>query len=278
MLDAWTGCVFSRRGWLSFLAGAGASAWNRVYARPTDFWNKKPPAEWSSDEIDRLITSSPWAKQVSAEGGAYERGGSRGGAGDPTGGGTPGGTRSPRGGMGGPNIGIGGMGGPQIGIGGMGGPRMGGRGMGGGRGGGRGAGRPQMKGTVRWESAQPILEALKTPLPEAFAGHYVISVSGFPLRGGRRPADEANGTNEAMLDRLKSFTSLEPKGRHGSQPGVVQQQVSTGEGSVLFGFSKELLDLSADDKEATFSTNFGRLTIKAKFDLRAMMYHNKLAV
>ena len=80
MRDAWTRTVLSRRGWLSFAAGAGVTAWNRVYARPSDFWNKKPPAEWSSDEIDRLITSSPWARQVSAEGSAYERGGSPGGS------------------------------------------------------------------------------------------------------------------------------------------------------------------------------------------------------
>ena len=268
MRKAWSETVLSRRSLFAFIAGASVAAWNRVYAKVSDFWNKKPPAEWSSDEIEKLTADSPWAKAVTAEFSGGDRSESRGGTDEPPVNG-PMGTGNPRGGgMGGPNIGIGGMGGPQIGIGGMGGPRMG----------GRGAGRPQMKGTVRWESAQPILEALKTPLPEAFAGHYVISVSGFPLRGGRRPADEANGTNEDMLDRLKSFTSLEPKGRHGSQPGVVQQQVSTGEGSVLFGFSKELLDLSADDKEATFSTNFGRLTIKAKFDLRAMMYHHKLAV
>ena len=88
------------------------------------------------------------------------------------------------------------MGGPRIGVGipGIGGPRMGGGGMGGGRrGGGRGAQMQQVKGTVRWESAQTILDALKTPLPEAFANHYVISVSGIPLRGGGRRQDDDNG-------------------------------------------------------------------------------------
>jgi hypothetical protein len=81
-----------------------------------------------------------------------------------------------------------------------------------------------------------------------------------------------------MLDRLKSFTSLEPKGKRGAQPGVVQRQESTGAGSILFGFSKELLDLSADDKEVTFTTNLGRASLKTKFDFAEMKYHGKLAV
>jgi hypothetical protein len=72
-------------------------------------------------------------------------------------------------------------------IGGMGIPGIGGGGMGGGRGRGRGGRSAQsFNGTVRWESAKPILDALKTPLPEVFADRYVISVSGFPLDSGRR--------------------------------------------------------------------------------------------
>jgi hypothetical protein len=34
----------------------------RLYAAGSDFWNKKEPAEWSADEIDKLVTRSPWAK------------------------------------------------------------------------------------------------------------------------------------------------------------------------------------------------------------------------
>src|SRR5947209_7229477 len=69
-------------------------------------------------------------------------------------------------------------------------PASEGGGMGGG-GMGRGRGREgrqsaeSFKATIRWESAKPILEALKTPLPEAFADHYVISVSGLPLNSER---------------------------------------------------------------------------------------------
>jgi hypothetical protein len=75
---------------------------------------------------------------------------------------------------------------PRIGIPGIGG-MGGGRRMGGSQGGGRGQQRGMSyKGTVRWESAKPVLDALKTPLPDAFANHYVIAVIGFPLPSGQR--------------------------------------------------------------------------------------------
>jgi len=153
---------------------------------------------------------------------------------------------------------------------------MGGGGMGGGR---RGGGRQmeQEKGTVRWESAQTILDAQKKPLPEEFANHYVISVSGFPLRGGRRQDDDSGDSSqpsESMLDDLKAYTSLQPKGKAIAQPGVVKAQY----GTVFFGFSKEVLDLSADDKEVAFSTQIGRAMIKTKFEFKEMKYHGKLAV
>jgi hypothetical protein len=136
---------------------------------------------------------------------------------------------------------------------------------------------------VRWESARPILEALQTPLPEAFAGHYVISVSGIPLMGGRRRSqdDEAGsdspGQSRDELDNLKSFTILQPKGRDLVQAGMVERQPGSGS-SFLFGFSREMLPLTAADKEVLFSTRLGRLLVKAKFSAKEMLYHGELAV
>src|SRR5947207_1486581 len=138
----------------------------------------------------------------------------------------------------------------------------------------------QVKGTVRWESAQTILDAVKTPLPEAFANHYVISVSGIPLRGSGRRRDDDSGDSsqpsDNMLDNLKAYTSLEPKGKPIAQPGVVKAQ--PGSDTIQFGFSKESLDLSADDREVAFSTQLGRSMIKTKFEFKDMKYHGKLAV
>jgi hypothetical protein len=244
--------ISSRRDVLG-LAAAMVAGWSRLDAFASEFWDKKPPSEWTSEEIEKLTTKSPWARQVSAQIAAGD------------------GTSSSRGGMGG------GMGGPHVGLGipGMGGPRMGG----GRRGGGRAT--QQVKGTVRWESTQPILDALKTPLPKAFANHYVISVSGFSLHGAYRQGEDTddNGKpSERILDNLKAYTSVEPKGKAIAQPGVVQVQPSSGSGSVLFGFSKEVLDLSADDKEVLFSTQIGRAMIKTKFEFKDMTYHGKLAI
>ena len=232
--------MHTRRG---FIGIAAASA---VYGFHTDFWNAKDPSEWTSAEIEQLTTKSPWAKEVTASGPA-DRGY------DQTPANTPPRTQNPR------------MGGP-ITIPGI--PGMGG-------GGRRPTGRAPVenfKGTVRWESAKPVIEALKSKLPDSFANHYVISVSGIPISGRHGRSEDDPG-----VERLKGVTSLEAKGKRDLQPGIVEQQTSSS-GSVLFGFSKELLTLMPDDKEVFFTTQFGRINLKTKFVLKEMLYRGELAV
>ena len=107
---------------------------------------------------------------------------------------------------------------------------------------------------------------------------FLAGAGGGRGRGSEREPEEAGSeTSQDALDRLKSLTSLEPRGKRGSQPGVVQRPPGVGGGSILFGFSKELLDLGPRDGEAVFSTSLGRLSIKTKFDLKAMLYHGKIA-
>jgi hypothetical protein len=277
--------ALTRRGVFALVASAGVASWGRVYAANADFWNKKDPADWSRDEIEQLTSKSPWAKEVSVD--VPQSRGDYGNQGGGQSGGQGGGPLGQGGGVwgGAPRIGgIGGMGGPGMGGGGIGGPGMGGPGMGGGR---RNGGQPlqNYRGTVRWESAKPVLEALKSPVPEAFAGRYVISVSGIPLNPGSRRGyqddddnDSSSQSTREMLDRLKSVTSLEPKGRPEAQPGVIQQQSTAGLGSILFGFSREVVSLKPEDKEVTFSTQFGRVVVRARFNLKDMMYRGELAL
>ncbi len=235
------GEIWTRRGILVLAAGAGTS---RLFAFSSDFWNKKDPSEWTHEEIDQITSKSPWAKEVSAS--------------------------MPSQGMGGG--GMGGMGG--------------GMGRRGGMGRNPGSMGQSYKGTIRWESARPILDALKNPLPKEFADRYVISVSGIPLNARSRrqyssQGDESSSQQQStqdMLDRLKQVTFLEPKGRRDAQPGVVQQPVSGSYGSVWFGFDRDFLNLKAEDKEATFTSQFGQLTVKAKFNLKDMMYKGDLAI
>lgn len=261
----------TRRSLLLLASSAGVSSRLRLFGASSDFWNKKEPAEWSSDEIDKLVTKSPWARQVSASSAQvsrpYATGGNGGGMGDPgIGGGSPGGVGYP-------------------GAGGMGGRGMGG----GGRNRGGVNGMPlSYTATVRWESAKPVQEALKTPLPEGLAGTYVISVSGVPVLSPRRERTDdgdadstvSKGLSDDVLDRIKNLTYLEPKGKSPAQPSVVQKGPvsSSGIPMLLFGFPREVLALSADDREVVFSTKLGALEIKSKFNLKVMMYRNELAL
>jgi len=261
-------------------AGAGAQSRLRLYAASSDFWNKKEPAEWSSEEIDKLVTKSPWARQVNAASAAISRPYSGSAGSDPGVGGGGGGY--PGGGGGYPGGG-GGMGSPGGGMG-------GGRGMGGGgRHGGNSGSMPlSYTATVRWESAKPVQEALKTPLPESLAGAYVISVSGVPvLQPGRQHSDDGDtestvskGLSDDVLERIKNLTYLEPKGKSPAQPSVVQKGAITSSGTptLLFGFPRDVLPLTADDREVTFTTQLGRIEIKTKFNLKDMMYHKELAL
>jgi hypothetical protein len=106
--------------------------------------------------------------------------------------------------------------------------------------------------TVIWESAQPIRDALHPVIQPQFNGRYVISVRG--LEG------------DQSLDRLESATDL------------VGQRNS----SYLFGFSKELLPITAADKEVDFTVRTGadlRSTLlRATFNPKEMIYRGMLAL
>lgn len=233
---------------------AALTGWSKVYASTSDFWNQKEPSEWSSQEIDQLTSKSPWAKEVTA---SVAMDGQGGGMGRQRG----------------------------MGGGGMGGPIGGGMGGGMGRHGGGGMPSQNYKGTVRWESAKPVMEALKSQqIPEAFKDHYIISVSGIPLNASSRRQqqsqdDDSNQQSmQERLDRLKGVTALQPKTKRDVQPGVIQQPPSAGYGTIWFGFSKDMLALKPEDKEVTFVTQFGRMSLKAKFVLKDMLYKSELAV
>ena len=78
------------------------------------------------------------------------------------------------------------------------------------------------------------------------------------------------------LDRLKD-SAVYSRRAACRAVGVVARQIGTGS-SFLFGFSRELLPLDVRDAEILFTTQLGRLVVKAHFLPKEMMYHGELAV
>jgi hypothetical protein len=118
------------------------------------------------------------------------------------------------------------------------------------------------------------MDAIKPAFPEEFADHHVIALVGFPFppRNDDRDEDDA-------LDALKSDTYLRPERGESVQPGLVKRPVSSSiNGSILFGFSKDLVKIGAEDKEIVFTTRLGRSQIQARFAPKEMLYRGKLAV
>jgi hypothetical protein len=230
-MDSNARIVLSRRDWM-MLAGTGVFG-IRLYGANNDFWNKKDPSEWTEDEIQILLTKSPWAK----EGATMVRPGARGSS--------------------------------------SGGEGIGGNGIGPGPGGrierqeaGATAAPPIAQGVVVWESAQAILDARKKPLPKEFNDHYTLSVSGVPLR---------QIAPDKLFDQLRQFSTLQPNNQPPVQPGTVQK-VAGDASAVLLGFSKEVLELSANDKSIHFTTEVGRIMLKTRFDTKEMRYRGHLAL
>ncbi len=148
-------------------------------------------------------------------------------------------------------------------------------GRGGGGGVSEGRRRTPIKVTVRWESAQPILDALRAPLAADFAGHYVVSVTNLPLASVRRAGRGSETTPDDSLDRMQSGTTLQVKGKDAAEAGIARRSRI---GSILFGFSKDQLLLTPGDGDIVFSLNTRELTLKTKFDAKEMIYRGKLAV
>jgi hypothetical protein len=136
---------------------------------------------------------------------------------------------------------------------------------------GRGAGKkpgevaivPVEEVTVIWASAQPIVDALRFHLPPDFADHYVVGVNDLPKSEGGRKVDPDSIAATLQLHNGKSV------GSGGILPGKQ---------TTLFAFSKELLPLSAADKEVLFSLETSEYTIKTYFNLREMIYRGKPAL
>jgi hypothetical protein len=135
--------------------------------------------------------------------------------------------------------------------------------------------RAPVKVIVRWESAQPILDALRAPLASDFEGHYVLSVTNLPFTEARRAGRGGETAPDDNLDRIQNGTTLQVIGKDPAEAGIARR---TRIGSILFGFSKDQLRLTPNDGDIVFALNTQQLTLKTKFDAKEMLYHGELAV
>jgi len=302
-------CMLTRRDWIRLGIGVPTSlaAMPGLGFASKEFWEAKPSSEWSSSEVERMITKSPWAKEVTistpGRGNGYpnsaNRRGGGGGIGFPGGGigfpgggglGYPGGGRYPNGG-GYPNGGNYPNGGPNGGNY----PNDG------------STGSRTYHATLRWESAAPIQEALRIgaddkPNPD-FAKYYVLNLVGdLPDPTDRqrgydddRPStttcnncntdddrsrddQDADERTRRRLAMYKEYTKLERKDGFLRLEKVTEgSRFGSSSPGTAFYFSR-LDNITIEDKLISFYTKIGQAEVRAKFTLKEMMYQGKLAV
>lgn len=231
-----------------------------------DSWQNKPAAEWSDKDVQKVLTNSPWSKNVGvAAGGPTDSGimpgrDGRGIGGDESQGRT-GATQMPGAGAGipGGNVPSRTLDGPESQT------------------------AMSIPILVVWESALPVKQALArrkfgaeagtSPEAKKFLdenGSYLIAVSGIPPSFAREIQMKA-----AILHN----TSLAVKGKEPLHPTDIQtggvNGMSNKDVEAIFIFPKTTA-FDAGDKEVEFSTQLGPASIRCKFRLKDMLYQGKL--
>ncbi len=228
-----------------------------------DFWVSKPYTEWTDKEVQKLLSNSPWSKEV-----VISLGGAGGGSGK--------GGRS-KGGGGGTGGGDGGFDGPAMGTGGGNAGTRGGQSVSEVGGGVPGTGAPSMTLVVSWRTALPLRQAIAKQKFGAEVGtspdakrvieepqkYYIIVVSGLPARMGRGGPE--------MKEALMKNSSLAVKGKESIAPEDIQSAGA----AALFLFPKTMA-IDMDDKEVEFSTKLGQMVVRAKFKVKDMVFNGKL--
>jgi hypothetical protein len=227
---------------LAALGFAGALA--LLGASQDVFWDQKDPKDWTADQVQELLTRSPWAKPASVS--FFNNG------------------------PGGYGAGIGGRAG--AGLGNVG--RTTQRSSAAGRG-GTVADQASDPGTframVRWESSKPVQGAEKSRPDDGDAGFYILALIGDIPDFARPDDDETPGAREQRVAMLREFTKLE---RKGGSP-IYLERLESGATGARFYFSR-FDPITPANKEITFTTKMGPLEIKAKFSLKDMTYKGKL--
>jgi len=104
---------------------------------------------------------------------------------------------------------------------------------------------------------------------DSFDKHYVVSVIGL------RASGRQNGRNESLRDQLLTTTQLVRKNKTPIGPDDVKVKTEDGANEIQFFFPKTS-PISIEDKEVTFRSVIGRMTVEDKFDLKKMTRSGRL--
>ncbi len=145
---------------------------------------------------------------------------------------------------------------------------------------------PTLPAMVRWESALPVRLAEKDNASLLGAENsYVISVSGLVPAGRYRDVGKTETTSqseggladarnpEEILEAFMSYSKIEQKGGPDLKPDNVKLDGATGVVRVFF-LRKTAIDPA--QKEVLFTTHFGKLNVKVKFQISRMKYQGRI--
>lgn len=214
-------------------SAAGAYGWAK------DFWIDKKPSDWTDDEIQQMLTKSPWAKDASIFDSSTHKGVSS----APYAGGAYGRRRyeSPNG----KSL-------PTV------------------------SGLQGWRATVRWESALPVRDAMKAPKTPDMDENYVIALVGDIPSASVPSDDDSAAERQQKMDVLKESTRLERKDDPLELQRVkIAPKTTLSPSGTLYYFSR-VLPITADDKQVTFVTKVGPLEVKCRFALHDMLYHGNV--
>jgi hypothetical protein len=124
---------------------------------------------------------------------------------------------------------------------------------------------PTLPVLVRWDSAAPVRQALSLSgehTSEENGRDYVITVLGLVSAGKDQP-----------LEGLMANSSLRTPGKAPISPEDAKVDTKTGAIHLYFPRSSPI---TASDKEVTFATRFGSLSVVRKFRVAEMVYHGRL--
>ncbi len=224
-------------------------------ASAEEVWHEKLYTEWNEEEVEQILTDSPWAQTVerlaasmSRHAGAHRAagGGPRPHAGDAT---------QPSGGS---RVHIGDITSKDL------------------------QATPSLEIRFRWVSALPVRQAIARRIfgNEASASteaakmilaeqeHYVLSVSGVP-------ASAADGDDHY----LKNSLTINAKGKEKLAPVHVQELPGQAEVYVFFPKSGQGgYDITPDDEFVQVELKLKAGRVRCRFDLAGMRYHGKLQI